>query len=130
MNLEPPKRQGRCAPAPRETVNHKERKAGAVRLHKGKNTKKGRKYAPLYSHYAGARRAPFVFFVSFVVECPLFGGLTLSCRDDLEPITIRVGNEVNPHGGVFIADTAHRFMQRMGSGKVIHSKRDMDLIVA
>ena len=56
--------------------------------------------------------------------------LGLSGGNDLDPVAIRIGDKINPHGRIFKADTAHLLMLFMGSLIVIGPQCQMELALA
>ena len=54
----------------------------------------------------------------------------LSCRDDLQPVAIRVLDEVNAHGGVLVADDAHLAVQLVGGLKILRPEGQVEFAFA
>ena len=52
------------------------------------------------------------------------------CRNNLQPVVIRIMNKINSHLFVLKADTAHLLMQSVRCLKIICCKSDMTLILA
>ena len=40
-------------------------------------------------------------------------------RNNLQPVTVRIGDEVDTHGRVFVADTAHFFVKLVSGFKIL-----------
>ena len=53
----------------------------------------------------------------------------VSDRNDFEPVAIRVRDEVYTHFFIFVADTAHLFVQGVRGLKILSGKGDMNLVV-
>ena len=53
----------------------------------------------------------------------------LFCRDNLDPVSIRIFDEINAHICVFKADTAHVLVSFQRSFVVVYAKRQMELII-
>ena len=51
-------------------------------------------------------------------------------RDDFQPVSIRVGDEIDTHSGIFKANAAHLLMQTVGSFEVIRAEGQMELALA
>ena len=51
-------------------------------------------------------------------------------RDNLDPVVVRIMDEINAHLHVFIADTSHLLMQGMRGGKIVDNQRQMEFVVA
>ena len=48
------------------------------------------------------------------------------CRQDFQPVAIGVGDKVNAHGRVFVADAAHFLMELVGGIEVFGFKGQME----
>ena len=51
-------------------------------------------------------------------------------RQDLDPVVVRVGDEVDAHCRIFEDDAAEGFVQRVGHGKIVGFQREMELVFA
>ena len=49
---------------------------------------------------------------------------------DLQPVAVRVLNEVDAHGGIFVADAAHGLMLGFGGVKVGHGEGQVEFPLA
>ena len=52
------------------------------------------------------------------------------CRDDLQPVAVRVFDKINAHRGVFKADAVHLAVQRVRGVKIVCSEGKMELAFA
>lgn len=50
--------------------------------------------------------------------------------DDLDPVSVGIGDEIDTHGGILKADTAHGRVLLMGKSKVINRESQMKLTLA
>lgn len=48
---------------------------------------------------------------------------------NLQPVLIGVSDEIQTHGGVFVADAAHFGMLGMGGLEIIHTEGQMEFVV-
>ena len=53
-----------------------------------------------------------------------------SCGDHFQPVAVRVGDEVNTHGRIFVANAAHFLVELVGGIKVVGAKCQMELTLA
>lgn len=56
-------------------------------------------------------------------------GILSAVGDDLQPVSVRVGDEIDPHFRVFKADAAHFLMETVGSLIIVRNESQMELAV-
>lgn len=54
----------------------------------------------------------------------------LAGRQNLNPLTLGVGDEIKAHTRVLANNAAHLFMKLVGGAKVVHGESDMDVFAA
>lgn len=54
-------------------------------------------------------------------------GSALAGRQNLNPLALRVGDEIKAHAGVLANDAAHLFVKLVGGVKVVHDESDMGI---
>lgn len=56
--------------------------------------------------------------------------MRLFLRQDLDPVAVGVGDEVEVHGEVFVADAAHGLMMRVGGVEVVRPHGEVEFVFA
>ena len=77
----------------------------------------------------------FRWGVSRAMDCSSSGGFGKQVRlfprrDNFQPVSIRVGDEINAHGRIFKADAAHFLMKLVGFFEILRAEGQVELAFA